>query len=481
MAPHRGLLILLLPSLLWAQPPTPEIAPAAFAEVRPLLEDALGYHFQGPPLFRPVSAADFRRISDPELEAQVNAQFPHLRGAELTQALEAAKEALRTITVAHHRAGTDTLLLPAQTPWFAQWVESHTPPGGQPGDFRKEFARLSLVHEAARLALDQRYQLAQRFGECRDRNDFAVLQALIEGRALWLTYRVAQRRGSEDCVPLLTERYRQIDNQGSGGLLLFMLRTWQPSAWTLSGMNEELFRQRHWAAFHGLAFFDYLEKHGVADLEQLVFTDPPRRAEWIEDPQLYWRFVRGHIQGLAGALARLQERLPATEWQARAQPWTPEMVRQVAELLKAQDRAEKVLQGWQDGASVVWTQRQGSGAQVAVGAVRFADAASARAYFGLTIDLQRQQDELLNLSPASPQRVAKSQSRQLQLEGVDEAVECVKTFQTEEAKEAPLQVTTLLIRSGNLVILHTWRDLPANPAWALSFFRALVTDAQVRP
>src|SRR5262249_61914627 len=96
---------------------------------------------------------------------------------------------------------------------------------------------------------------------------------------------------------------------------------------------------------------------------------------------------------LAGALTRLERARDPVAWSAAQQPWTPDMVRQAASLLGQGPRAEKVAARWADGRSLVWSARDGSGRQVAVGVLRFQDAAGARAYYEFATDLQRKQDE----------------------------------------------------------------------------------------
>jgi hypothetical protein len=175
---------------------------------------------------------------------------------------------------------------------------------------------------------------------------------------------------------------------------------------------------------------------------------------------------------LGEALERLRTELPATQWQAAALPWTPEMVRQVAEVLKVRERTDKVLVGWSDGAAVVWTARSNPACQVSVGAARFRDEAGAKAYCGLALDLQRLQDDWLRKAAGSNSVALESKVQSVKLTGVDEAVRCDKRIQL-AAGSAPVCVTTLFLRSGDLVAECCWRDVGADPAWAGRMFTAL--------
>jgi len=456
-----------------AQPPAPagqDTAAALFNRARPPLEEALGYPLNSPPCFRPVNAAELQQIADPELEAQLRWQFPGLADAARKQALEATRDAFRAVSVALYRSGSD-ILLPANSPRLAQWAEYQAPAGTTAAEFRKDFVTLALVLETARLALDQRYQLTRRLAACRSRDEFDVLEALYEGQALWLTRRVARRLSLDACFPLLPDR------------LDCMLRrpadaTFDDRAEHASLSDRELYTlcwltlcERHRTAIFGLGFFDYLEKQGIGNAADRAFGQLPPKLAWVEHPELYCNAELRAPDSLVQVLDRLGDEFRKRNWDCNPQPWTPEMVRQVAANLGAQEQTERVLHSWKDGAALLCKTNAGAG-ELAVGVVRLTDEAGARAYFGLSAELQRKQDELLNTRPDSPQRVAKSETHALPLPGTDEAVRTDKEFQ-EEALAQPAHVSTLLVRTGHLVALFTWRELTPDPDWAGRFLADL--------
>ncbi|MBY0525695.1 MAG: hypothetical protein K2R98_19980 [Gemmataceae bacterium] len=473
--------ILLLPIMalatttaLLAQAPqsAPSMADTLFGQVRSVLEDAMNHRFTQPPRFRAASPAELRQLADAELEAQLYWQCPRLVGPERKDALAAAQEALAAVSIARHRPASDAILLPGHLPWLAQWVESRAPSGIPPAAFRKEFVQVSLVHEVVRMVLEQRYGLAQRWKTCRDAEEFRALQAVVEGRAMQITRTVAGRMGWGTSVPLLMDRLQMLCNARSDS----------PSPIAnvprLGEMEEQLLKQRHLACVAGLGMWDALEALNLQDAEVRLFNDPPRRMVEVQKPEL---MAQKYNRCLAAALFRLREsNFPPNTWQMSPEPWTPDMVRQVALLLKAGERAEQVLQSWQEGASLVGHPTGMAGPQLGIGVVRLNDAAAGRSYFGLTVDLQRKQDEVLNGSPASPQRVAKSRSQTVRLAGIDEGMLNEKEFEIPDAGQT-LKVTTLLVRSGALVAQFTWRDLTADPEWAARFFAGLVADLQRRP
>lgn len=461
-----------------AQPqtsPGQDAAGGLFARPRPFLEEALGYRLNGPPSFRTVNAAQLQEIADTELDVQLRWQFPGLAESVRTQASAAASDAFRAVSVALYRSGNE-ILLPANSPRLAQWAEYQTPAGGNPVAFRKDFATLALVLEAARMALDQRYQLTKRWAACRSRDEFDVLEALYEGQALWLTRRVARRLSLDACFLLLTDRLDCVLRRPAD--VSFDDRTEREAL-----SDRELYtlcwlvlRERHRTALFGLGFFDYLEKQGIRDAADRAFAQPPSKLAWVEHPELYCKAELRTPGSLAYVLDQLGDRFKNDAWDCRLQPWTPEMVRQVAVNLGAQEQVERVLHSWQDGAALLYVPKtEGAEAEVALGVVRLTDAAGARAYFGLSSELQRKQDELLNTRPNSPQRVAKSETHTLPLAGADEAVRTDKEFQPAEGR--PARVTTLLVRSGNLVALFTWRELAPDPDWASRFLAELLADS----
>jgi hypothetical protein len=175
---------------------------------------------------------------------------------------------------------------------------------------------------------------------------------------------------------------------------------------------------------------------------------------------------------LTDGAVRLKAELPATQWQAATLPWSPDMVRQVADVLKVRERADKVLTTWTDGSAVVWTARTNPGCQVSVGVARFRDEAGAKAYCGLALDLQRMQDDWLRKASGGAQVALEAKVQTIKIAGVDEAVRCDKRFQLGPGT-TPISVTTLFLRSGDLVAECCWRDIAADPAWAGRIFTML--------
>jgi len=437
--------------------PGADKVPELFAQALPHLEAVLGAPLERPPQFRVVTPDQFWPLPDPDLDAALRWHFPELTDDAFRRALDATRYVAAGVTVARHAEGSDVIhVLPDNLTAIARW-DASLAQVDSPG-----FLQLALVHATVRMVLDRRYDLAARRKACRDGEEWQALQAVFEGRALWLTARVARRLGSAVYLPLLAQRYLRVPDVAA-----------DPALRTIS---QTALRQRYWACANGLAFFNYLDEKGLKDAEKRAFARPPRQVRWIERPELYVRAEEGNRPDLAAALRSLQESLPAAEWSEAQQPWTPAMLRQVAALLGEGVRAERVIGTWNEGRSVVWAHRKDSSRQVAVSVVRHETPAGARAYFGFAMDLQRKQDQLSGTcGPAI--RVLESKATGINLPGVDEAVRNDKRVQY-GAGSGPVSVSTVLARAGDVVIECSWHGLPVESAWAERVIAAALSAAK---
>lgn len=428
-----------------------------FGKARPHLEAVLGRRLEKTPQFRTVTAEQLRRQADAEVEGHVRAHFPHLRGQELVRAVQAAQQVCAAATVARHGAGSEIIyVVPDNLRAISRWDDSLAAVNAP------ELLQLCLVCETARFDLDQRYDLNKRRKECLDAEELQALEACVEGRAQQVTREVARRLGTEALFPFLIKHYLYAPDAGPDAALRLV--------------GQHAVRQRHWAAQHGLAFCTYLADRGVRDAEKQVFERLPRQVRWITRPQLYVQAVEAKRADLAAVMARLQGAVPQAEWVGAQQSWTPAMIRQVAGMLNEKARAEKVLETWDEGRTLVWTHKNHAVAQVALSVVRYETAAGARGYFGFAVDLQRKRDETPGAcGPAL--KVLESTSTALKLAGVDEAVRTDKRIQL-GADAQPIPVSMVLVRAGELVIECSWHGFTADPAWAERIINATLKAAK---
>jgi hypothetical protein len=419
-----------------------------FAKARPYVEEALGFRLEKLPSFRAVSTTEFRTLPFPEVITQICWQFPDLRGKELKRAVDVVHLYLPFATVARHRAGTDLILVfPNDLLYDVKSRRLEFMGGGNP----QAFYQLALVHEATRFALECRYQMTRRLLACADAESFQAMQAMIEGKAQAVTRQVAKKIGTEAYFPLLAEAYLRVPDTAPDG--------------ALRAVTQEALHRQHWAMVQGLKWFDALAEHGLRDSDK-IFARPPDQLTRISRPDLYVRAQKSGREEMAALLTQMETALPAAEWQAAQQPWTPTMVRQVAAMFGAQKQADKILAAWDEGRTLVWTSRRDVSWQVALSLVRYETATGARSYFGFAVDLQRKQDETSSTHCAeSAIRVVDSRSVPVGLRGVDEAVRNERRMQY-SPKSAPVTVSTLLVRAGDLVIDLTWQGTTVEPAWA---------------
>src|SRR5262249_31943395 len=177
---------------------------------------------------------------------------------------------------------------------------------------------------------------------------------------------------------------------------------------------------------------------------------------------------------LEAVLVGLAGMLPAPQWEASQQTWTPAMARQVAALLNLTERAEKVAATWGEGRSLVCTAKVQPRQQVALSVVRHETAAGARAYYGLANDLQRKRDEMSGMPCIGSLKVLEARCTGAQLPGAEEAVRFDKRLQF--GAGAPVPASVLLVRTGDLVIECSWHGLPADAAWAERVVAAVLSQ-----
>jgi hypothetical protein len=412
-----------------------------FSQALPHLEAVLGSHIDNLLNFQEITpghAVGLVRQCHPGLADQVRWQFPDLQGEDLASAIQTAGASLVRSTGVLHREGSKVIMvIPENLRAMAGWDTSLRRVNSA------EFLQLALIREAVLYVLDSRYRLAELRRRCSDGDAQQALQAVIEGRALQVTEQVARRLGTSAYFPLLTQCYLHVPEPASDG----NQRT----------VNYYTIRRMHWACIQGVAFFDYLKAQGIKDAEKLAFSTPPRQARWMDQPELYVRARIANLSDLGATLATFSSAVAAGNWKVEQEPWTPAMVRQVAELFGEKGRIDKVLAGWDEGRSLVWTSKNPPLDQIGLGVIRFANPAAARAYFGFAIDLQRKQD--IKLGDGN------TKSREVSLRGADQAVRSDgKRMVWVSAPSLP--VTVLLIRSGPWVFEWTWYGLPPKIAWA---------------
>ena len=354
------------------------------------------------------------------------------------------------------REGSDTILFASDNAGrIASWDPAIA------GTNSAAYLRLALIHETTRWLLDQNYDLSKRRAACRDSEELVALQALIEGRCQWVTRQVARKLGDEAVFALFAEAYhRAPDTEGDG---------------TVRVLCHDVLARRGWCCVQGLAFFDALDKEGMKDAEARTFGHLPRQTAWIDRPELYLRSERLQLGDLADTLKRLEGALPAEEWQAMQQPWTADMFRDVAGMLGEGQRAEKVVRGWDAGRLLVWSARANPGRHVALGVLRFQDAAAARGYYGLAVDLQRKQDELLNAACAGRPAVLDSHAEALRLNGADEAVRSEKKVRLGDKGE-PVTITQVWARAGERVVEFSWHGVAGDATWAQHLLDAVLKE-----
>jgi hypothetical protein len=370
---------------------------------------------------------------DPNVQAGVTWHWPHLKDEALARALQDAEAVTVSAAVARSVEGTNVILIRKENQkGIAGWDNELTKADSA------DFLKLDLIHESVRYVLDSRYDLAKRRQACQDAEEWFALEALIEGRAQWVTRQLARRLGKEEYFLLLAERYLHVPDQDK-----------DPALRTIS---QSVVQKKHWACQQGLAFFEYLETQGLGDVEKLVFSKPPKLTKWIEEPELYVGALKSKRPDLASILARLEKVAPPGTWSCQQQSWTPEMLLQAASWMQDKELVKKIADSFPDGRSLIWSEKNGR--LIALTLTRFPTPEGARAYFGFGQQLIQSYDAMQGLQ-------SKFQIRKIP--GLTESVEITR---------APKQVLQGYVADTAIDI--TWYNVAADNSWAERIIAALL-------
>jgi hypothetical protein len=394
-----------------------------------------------------LSMADFRHAPDADVDALVHLHFPQLAGKALERAQEAARDACARVALARYRPGTDAIAIavPLDDRRIATWSPVALP---DPPELASErMLQLALVHEVIRLHLDRQHSWHEHLSKSHNEEENQVFRALVAGRALQLTERVADRLGSVFYSDLLAQRYRVVPDEG-------------PDPERLTVVRAAIFQDRFRAATDGKALFAYLASQNVENPEKVAFTQPPHQAFWIERPELYVKALRGQIPGLREVLSKVAPAPP--RYQAMPQPLTPDMVREAAAMFKEQARVEPLLRTWEEGHALVWV-APGDPSQIVLSVTRFSSPEAARAYHGFAIDLQRKRDEQMSSNCTGTCRVLESKCENADITGATAATRWTKKMQVGNA--APVATNMLYVLAGNLIIEIDGFRVDPDPGW----------------
>jgi hypothetical protein len=158
----------------------------------------------------------------------------------------------------------------------------------------------------------------------------------------------------------------------------------------------------------------------------------------------------------------LADALPAGQWKASQEIWTPTMVCQAAGLFGERKRAEQVTEAWEEGRLTVWVNKMNPNHQIAVSLARFDTVAAARRFCAFVSELERK--EMTNQCAAGL-RLVDTKTRPITLAGADEAELQENKLPFAPGKE-PEPLTRLLAQRKACVLEITWQGVAAEPGWA---------------
>lgn len=414
-----------------------------------------------------VTRADFRKLPDPECDLAVRARLPELRDKNLERAQQSAREALAEVALARYRPGAESIAvaMPVDERRIATWSATALPDPPETAAYRT--LQMAIVHEIVRQHLDRQYHWRNRLPQCHDEDELRTWQALVEGRALHVTELVADKLGAYAYAALLTQRYRNVPDLG-------------PDPERLSVVRAMVFRQKFDACTQGKEFFARLTREGMKSLDATVFTTPPRQALWVARPEFYVKALRGSIPDLREVLntVRRNARPAAAMSIEMTQNLGPEMVREVAGTLQQQARADAILKSWEEGQTILWA-TPNMASSLVVSVARFDTPAAARAYHGLSLDLQRKRDEMMSSNCTAASKVVESRCEKVEMPRADIAARCFKKVQYTGGRI--VEADMLYVLAGCLVIEVNGYSTPLDPAWARQVVACIADEFKAAP
>ncbi len=414
-------------------------------QVQSDIEQLLGYKLPKSLRYMPVNERFFLQVYAPR-DLVTHLRWRYLPALKKDASL--LHDALRDnkqVTAVRYAEETDVVLvclekLEDMAKWDDSLKEVNSP----------QFLLLSLVHEAVRSALDARYNLDACRKNCVDPEEWFALKEIVEGRAQWVTKQVAKKLKYDSWFPLLMRVYQHVPTSSA-----------KPKNRAASMSAQQ---QRAWAGVRGLRFFEYLAEQKQDDSEKSLFRRPPRHVQSILEPKLYLSLLQSNRADPAKLLAKMEESLPAKSWEVRQQAWNPAMVEQLAALRGLQNLASLVRRSWLEGRAVVWNGKDEPWKHISIRVARLQQPRNAGSCFDLMTMLHRKRDVHSVSQVATPQRVTRSQSKPVKLDGVDEATLFERTLV--DHRNIETSQTILLCRLGNTVAEIIWHGAPANLTWA---------------
>jgi hypothetical protein len=425
---------------------SPADAASLFAGARPHIEAVMGYHFDPPPRFRMANARDLANWRRAEVENQIGWQFPDIAkagGTALAATTREARQGYMSACIAGGSGGKEIILFAGNGAKMAAWSPALV------GLNTRAFAQLALVHEAVRVALESRYNVEDRQRACADADSFFATQALVEGRAQWVTREVAKRLGTEAALPLLTEIWLHVPD-----------RLGDPA---MRAATQEFYRRRYWMLTSGLAFQDALVRAAISDEAAIFNRHIP--SMWIDHPDRCVRALRDRRTGLEVVLASIECTLAPDLWEPKQEACTPEMIKQAAGTFGEADQADSALAACEEARQVVWTGKP-AGRAVALNLIRFETPVAARAYYRFALGLQQKADQRL-AGASGALRLADERSKAFAVSGVDACTWTDKKLTVSGSQSGgDVPASTLLAQDGALVIEIQWQNLAGDENWA---------------
>ncbi|MGF1579518.1 MAG: hypothetical protein ACFCD0_09160 [Gemmataceae bacterium] len=422
-----------------------------YEQAKPFLQEALERKVPEDVQLKIVKTKVLRSIPSWNVKTFLSWRFPGMKKDQWQQVYRRCHDLYCQQVVARHLEGTHSVVV----------IPDHLQPLAASDPTLREvyslpFLQLAIVHEVAKLALEEEHKLLSRRHDPHSLEDVRIQRALVEGRAQWITEQVARRIKTESYFGLLKQVWdvaAKVDAPENGSH-----DAWQATV----QMQRDSYGK-------GLAFFRALSEKRSTMSEAQIFRNPPRRWKWIEAPQQYLKVLsQGKLQ-LRKVIGRLEKESILKGWTTRQQAWTPDLLTHVGQLLGAEKEAAEIAKKWVDGHSLVWMQKENPTATISLNLTRYDGEESAKAYIGFALDIQQKRDEYIAKAFGSSSGAGKSQVRYVKLHGLKNVIQITTTFKT-SSKQTSMGM--VLARKGALVLELHFRGVPTDIGWAASAIQA---------
>lgn len=362
-------------------------------ELAPLVEAETGVKFDKPPVIRTCTRQEVARILVGELRPQLEIILAGGTAEQREQATKQYAAQMANFMLGKYAVTARALLVLPEN--FAAQAKLYKNPAVNSWDFVRVVVLHELVHYNDELA----HRAFSRIATLKTAEQIEVWNAVVEGHAQFATSRILARLQQ---TPLFERFVKHMFAMPPGLSEVQKLQV------------ERAVSKLRFAYGDGYRFFLALSKAGKPNFIKDVFGRPPTSKTVIMHPERYYggdtRATRPiALDGLWSTLRK--DPMFAAGWSNQVIPLDERMLRASCSRFVASARLDKLMKSWLETRVMRLSPTAAPGSQVVVfGVTQMTDEASAKAFFGMNLDLLKTKEQKLK---AGQVRIAKVVRKQL--------------------------------------------------------------------